>query len=247
MDGIQSERVKVIYNAIPNTFAELLVPEGSPIDSGKRGDSEASFVLSVCNLVRGNEFKGVDTVIRALPKVLKAFPDLRYVVAGEGEIRPKLEELAVETGVATNVTFTGEISDVELAGLYRGCEAFVLPSRGQEQRGAIGGEGFGRVYVEAALAGKPVVGSRSGGAAEAVLDASTGFLVDPDSVDEVADALLVILRDRQLAIRMGSAGRTWALDTFSEEALSNSLAEFLRQFGFENESTQRLAHVGGQL
>jgi glycosyltransferase involved in cell wall biosynthesis len=246
MDGIQSERVKVIYNAIPNSFAKLLTAQEAKIDSAARPEKKVPFVLSVCNLVRGNEFKGIDTVIRALPRVLKAVPDLRYVVVGEGEIRANLEALAVECDVGANVTFTGEITDPELAELYCACEAFVLPSRGQEQRG-VGGEGFGRVYAEAALAGKPVVGSRSGGASEAVLDGQTGFVVNPDSVDEVAEALLAILQDSERAKQMGAAGRTWALNNFSEGALSGSLRECLRPYGFRSGQVQLLAHAGGQL
>jgi phosphatidylinositol alpha-1,6-mannosyltransferase len=133
-----------------------------------------------------------------------------------------------------------------LAEVYRRCDAFVLPSRGQEQVGGVGGEGFGRVYVEAALAGKPVVGSLSGGASEAVLQGKTGLLVNPDSSDEVAEAVLAILGDPSLAARMGSAGRKWALDTFSEEALSRSLKELLQREGIENERLPKLAHAGGQ-
>jgi phosphatidyl-myo-inositol dimannoside synthase len=247
IEGIKSERVKVIYNAIPDSFAELLSPQQSPSEPEAGDKREARFVLSVCNLVPGNEFKGVDTVIRAWPRVLKELPSLRYVVAGEGAIRAKLEKLAIETGVASSVAFTGEISDAELAGLYRGCEAFVLPSRGQKQRGAFGGEGFGRVYVEAAMAGKPVVGSRSGGATEAVVAGTTGFLVEPDSVAEVADALLAILRDQRLAQRMGAAARRWALDTFSENALSDSLSECLGPFGFNRQVSRTMASAGGQL
>jgi glycosyltransferase involved in cell wall biosynthesis len=247
MDGIQSARVKVIYNAIPNSFAKLLMPQEAQTDSSATVNKQMPFVLSVCNLVRGNEFKGVDTVIRALPKILKALPDLRYVVVGEGEIRAKLESLSAELGVSRSVTFAGEIPDTELAHLYRTCEAFVLPSRGQERQGTIGGEGFGRVYAEAALAGKPVVGSRSGGAAEAVINGQTGFVVDPDSVDEVEKALLAILQNSEVAARMGLAGRTWALDTFSEDALSSSLREWLRPYGLKSDSVQTLAHAGGQL
>ena len=242
MEGIQGSRVKVVYNAIPDSFARLLVEEGREPANGwaAQAGRGGPMLLSVCALVRGNEFKGVDTVIRALPLVLKAVPDLRYVVVGEGEIRAGLERLAAETGVAENVTFTGEIPDEELAELYRVCDAFVLPSRGQERKGVVGGEGFGRVYVEAALAGKPVVGSRSGGASEAVLQGRTGFVVDPESVDEVAEALSAILGDRQLAGRMGSAGRAWSLDMFSEEALAGALAELLGPYGFRNESVAEL-------
>lgn len=246
LDGIRSSRVRVVYNAIPNSFAELLMPQEPASDSTAKLKKGGKVLLSVCSLVEKNEFKGVDTVIRALPKVLRALPDLRYVVVGDGKIRGKLESLAIETGVAEAVTFVGEISDAKLAELYRGCDVFVLPSRGQGRPGVEGGEGFGRVYVEAALAGKPVVGSRCGGASEAVLHGRTGFVVNPDSTDEVAGALLAILQDPELAARMGSDGKTWALDTFSEGALSSSLRELLRPYGFKNESVQKLAHAGGQ-
>ena len=240
LDGIQSSRLKVVYNAIPNSFASLLQSGELP------GNQGGPVLLSVCSMVRGNEFKGVDTVIRALPKILKALPDLRYAVVGDGEIRPKLETLAAEVGVTQNVTFLGEVSDAELAELYRRCDLFVLPSRGQERQGVIGGEGFGRVYVEAALAAKPVVGSLSGGASEAVLHGKTGLLVNPDSTDDVANAVLTILQDPQLAARMGSAGRGWALDTFSEAALSRSLQELLRPYGIASQSLPKLVHAGGQ-
>ena len=250
MEGIQSARVKVVYNAIPDSFAKLL----APIDARDETNTSAAkleqagpLLLSVCTLVRGNEFKGVDTVIRALPTILKKVPDLRYVVVGDGVLREWLQSLAVELGVAERVTFTGEISDAELAELYRRCSAFVLPSRGQEQQGVMGGEGFGRVYAEAALAGKPVVGSKSGGASEAVLQGRTGYLVDPDSTREVAEALLALLQDQARAARMGSEGRTWALDVFSENALSGSLRELLRPYGFQNDGLPVLAHAEGRL
>jgi phosphatidyl-myo-inositol dimannoside synthase len=247
MEGVRSSRVKVVYNAIPNSFSKLLISQESVSSSVARLTGGGPMLLSVSSLAKGNEFKGVDTVIRALPRILKVVPELRYVVVGEGVIRANLENLAVEAGVRDNVTFAGEISDDELASVYRSCDVFVLPSRGQQQVGTLGGEGFGRVYVEAAMAGKPVVGSRSGGASEAVIDGRTGFVVDPGSSDEVAEAVLAILQDSQLADRMGCEGRTWALDTFSEDALSGSLRELLRPYGFKNEGLQELAHASGQL
>ena len=103
---------------------------------------------------------------------------------------------------------------------------FVLPSRGQQRVGVVGGEGFGRVYVEAALAGKPVIGSQSGGASEAVLQGKTGFVVNPDSTEEVAQALLTIVENPELAARMVSEGEEPGRSIHSlEEALSRSLKE----------------------
>ncbi len=250
MEGIDPARVRVVYNAIPESLAQALggdshssaenANEWGTLSSAGARASAGPIALSVCALVRGNEFKGVDTVIRALPRVLESVPDLRYVVVGDGEIRPALEKLAAELGVASHVIFAGEISDAELVAAYRECSLFVLPSRGQSRKGVAGGEGFGRVYVEAAFAGKPVVGSQAGGAAEAVLHGRTGFVVNPESRDEVAEAMLGILQYPELAARMGAVGRAWALDTFSEEALGGALRELLRDFGFSGESLSRV-------
>jgi phosphatidylinositol alpha-1,6-mannosyltransferase len=247
MEGIQRSKVKVLHNAIPNAFVDLLMAQEPKKRSGAKVENGSRTLLSVCSLAPGNEFKGVDTVIRALPVVLRVLPDIQYVVVGDGEVRKSLEILAAQTGIAQRVTFAGEVSDSELAALYRDCDVFVLPSRGKGIDGVAGGEGFGRVYIEAALAGKPVVGSRCGGASEAVLHGKTGFVVDPDSSDELAEALLSILQDRELAEQMGSAGRTWALDMFSEDALSDSLRKLLRPYGFKNETVQTLPQAHGPL
>jgi len=277
--GIDRQRVKVLYNAIPEELAQELVRDTKPPTQAKEassptntklalvgvpastptstkpalvggpagmGHSTTPMLLSVCALVRGNEFKGIDTVIEALPRVLQSVPDLQYVVVGEGEIRAKLERFAVKAGVAANVKFVGEVTDSELVELYRSCDAFVLPSRGQQLRGAIGGEGFGRVYVEAALAGKPVISSCAGGAAEAVLDGRTGFLVDPTSVDDVAEAVLALFTNRERAAAMGAAGRKWARQMFSQEALMESLQYLLRPYGFEQRARLQLVHAGGK-
>jgi len=246
MEGIRSSQVKVVYNAIPNALVNLLTAQESRDGFSTKADGGV-VLLSVCSLAAGNEFKGVDTVIQALPEIARVFPAVRYVVVGEGEVRKKLEDLAGELGVARNIAFAGEVSDDELAELYRGCDVFVLPSRGKGQGGVAGGEGFGRVYVEAALAGKPVVGSRCGGASEAVLEGKTGFVVNPEASGEVAEAVLKLLQDRELATRMGAEGRVWALDNFSEDALCASLRKLLRPYGFRNESLQTLPQVSGRL
>jgi glycosyltransferase involved in cell wall biosynthesis len=233
--SVSPSKVHVLYNAIPDSFRSLLQSSAS---AGAPVKPSGPFLLSVCSLVKGNEFKGVDTVIRALPKILKTQPHVQYAIVGDGELRPRLESLAAQTGVAANVIFLGEVTDEQLAALYRRCDTFVLPSRGQENDGQFGGEGFGRVYVEAALAGKPVIGSRAGGAAEAVLNGKTGFLVNPVSSDEVAEASLTLLQNPDLAAQLGRAGRTWAQATFSEEALCKSLADLLPLKGIANGAEQ---------
>jgi phosphatidylinositol alpha-1,6-mannosyltransferase len=231
VSGIDPWKTCILHNAVPSEFAALLMsPDGPAAPAPTRSENQP-VLLSVCTLVKGNQFKGVDTVIRALPQILAAAPGLQYVVVGGGDYRLDLERLAAETGVAGHVTFVGAVTDAQLAALYRSCEVFILPSRPQQQGGYWGGEGFGRVYVEAALAGKPVVGSRTGGAAEAVLDGKTGFLVDPLSIDEVAHAVIRLVGDAELTASMGAAGRKWALENFTQRALSRAVEELLRLTG----------------
>jgi glycosyltransferase involved in cell wall biosynthesis len=227
-NGIEPSKIKLLYNAIPAEFAALLTSPSNIGGSAPVRGGDERLLLSVGSLSQGYGYKGIDTVIRALPKIREAVPSVRYVVVGKGGNRANLEKLAAQTGVAQQVTFVGEVSDPQLAALYRACDVFILPSRCQERNGDWGGEGFGRVYLEAALAGKPVVGSNMGGAAEAVLHGKTGLLVDPRSVAEVAEAVVTLLQSWELAAAMGAQGRQWALENFSVAAMRQRLTEMLR-------------------
>ncbi|MGA8184331.1 MAG: glycosyltransferase family 4 protein [Terriglobia bacterium] len=228
VNGIPQDKMRVLYNAIPDDFAgRLTAPNGrngGAAGSGRKG----KHILSVGTVSRESAYKGYDTVIKALPEVLRTFPNARYVVAGEGDDIEGLKRLAREAGVGERVEFTGGIPDAELAALYRACDVFALPSRMAPPDGkGWQGEGFGRVYVEAALAGKPVLGSTGGGAAEAVLHGKTGLLADPESVAEVAGSLIRLLGDPEMAGRMGREGRRWASHTFTLPVVRRALEKML--------------------
>jgi phosphatidyl-myo-inositol dimannoside synthase len=226
VNHIPAQRITVLYNAVPDEFVALLTSqnEASVLRPRPQGQKR---LLSVGMLSKALAYKGFDTIIQALPKVLKAVPNLHYTVVGEGDNKQELRRLSVECGVEECVEFTGEISDAELAEQYRACDVFVLPSRFRERDGDFQGEGFDRVYLEAALAGKPVVGSSEGGAAEAVVHGKTGVLVNPSSVSDVAAALIELLRNSEVAERMGLEGQRWANENFTENALRSKLREML--------------------
>lgn len=231
--AIQSTKIQILHNAIGDDFVDLLVSENNHRilrAIGNKGD--AKILLSVGNLSQGLEYKGFDLVIRALPRILREFPQVRYVIVGTGPGRDTLQSLAEQLGVAEQVIFTGELSDVELASCYRVCDVFVLPSGASDPKGGWHGEGFGRVYVEASLAGKPVVASLVGGAPEAVLDGKTGLLVNPGSPEEVAEAVTALLKQPDFAQRLGLEGRKWALENFTREAMQRSLRSILRSGRF---------------
>jgi phosphatidylinositol alpha-1,6-mannosyltransferase len=179
---------------------------------------------------RYHSYKGFDKIIQALPKVRQEVPNVRYIIVGGGDNKENLRKLASRHGVSECVEFDGEVSDEFLAACYRACDVFALPSQVRQINGRWQGEGFGRVYAEAALAGKPVVGSRDGGAAEAVLHGTTGLLVDPESITELSSALVTLLKNPELAAQMGSSARRWATANFTGQAVRSRLAELLSPF-----------------
>jgi phosphatidylinositol alpha-1,6-mannosyltransferase len=182
-------------------------------------------VLSVGRLV--DSYKGHDLVIRSLPLVLAKVPDAEYVIVGDGPLRQYLERLAASLGVAPAVRFVGQADDDEVDAWYRACDVFVLAAR---ESGVSGGaEGYGIVFVEASLRGKPVVGGRSGGVPDAVIDGETGLLVDPGDPADIAEAITRLLTDPELADRLGRGGRRRAVEDLSwpeyTERFSRVLAE----------------------
>ncbi len=159
-------------------------------------------VLSVGRLV---ERKGFDMVIRAMPEIIRVHPDVVYVLVGGGPFRQSLENLANVLSIEKYIRFAGRVPDEELFKFYNLCDIFVMPSRTLEDRGDI--EGFGIVYLEANACEKPVIGGKSGGVTEAIEDGITGLLVDPFNKDEIAQVIIKLLSDRELAQRLGKNGR----------------------------------------
>jgi phosphatidyl-myo-inositol dimannoside synthase len=153
-------------------------------------------------------YKGHDTMVRAFALVLAQVPDAQWVVIGEGSLRPAIEALARSYGVAQSVRFLGGVGDDERNEWLRRADLLAMPSR--LPAGGFAGEGFGIAFLEAGAYGKPVVAGNVGGALDAVRDAETGLLVDPLDPLAVAGAIVTLLRDRELALRLGAAGRAWA-------------------------------------
>jgi phosphatidylinositol alpha-1,6-mannosyltransferase len=155
-------------------------------------------LLSVARLIPR---KGVDTVIRALPRLPA---NVEYRVVGAGPDATRLGDLAAAAGVAGRVHFLGRLDDVALADEYRRCTLFVLPAR-RTVEGDL--EGYGLVYFEASAWGRPVVAGRSGGEIDSVEDGRTGILVDGDDVDSVATTIGALLADPDRLQALGAAGR----------------------------------------
>jgi len=179
-------------------------------------------ILTVGNLVAR---KGQDTTIRALPRLLRCVPDVTYLIVGDGPYRNQLETLATELGVRNRVIFAGRLADEDLAELYALCDVFVMPSRAQLDEKDV--EGFGIVFLEASACAKPVIGGRSGGVPEAIVDGVTGLLVDPYNPDELSDAIAGVLTDREFANRLGQQGQVRAVNDFTWQRAAKSVQGIL--------------------
>jgi phosphatidylinositol alpha-1,6-mannosyltransferase len=184
-------------------------------------------LLTVARMASWERYKGHDIVLRALPSVVAKVPNLTYVVVGDGDDRPWLEGLAKELGVAEHVSFTGEVSDSELAALYRRSEVFALPARTVIDDYDPKGEGFGIVFLEAMAFGKPVVGPNYGAPAELIRHGENGLLVDPEDPASVAGALVNLFTNPEAAREMGRAASDWVRRNHSYGSFRERLREMI--------------------
>ena len=178
------ERVRVIYNAVRPS--ERL----AQIDPSRR---------MVLYLGRLAAMKGVDTFLRAAARVVPSFPEVLFVIAGEGPEYGRLIELAARLGIGDRVMFLGKVTDDEREILLAGSSVFVLPSVV---------EPFGIAALEAMAAGVPTIVSKTSGVAEI---SSGTFRVDFWDVDEFASRIAELLEYPELRRAMGARGRWEAL------------------------------------
>jgi phosphatidylinositol alpha-1,6-mannosyltransferase len=189
--------------------------------------SERPTVLTIARLE--DRYKGHDVMLRALPLVRAAVPDVQWTVIGDGPLRSGLERLAAANGIDRSVTFLGSVSDEERNSWLRRADVLAMPSRLPD--GDFAGEGFGIVYLEAATFGKPVLAGNVGGALDSVADGESGLLVNPADHVAVADALTRLLLDRELAQQLGATGADRARE-FAWPVISSRVeALLLEQIG----------------
>jgi phosphatidylinositol alpha-1,6-mannosyltransferase len=187
-------------------------------------------LLTIARLIRR---KGVDTVIEALPAIAATVPNVHHVIIGDGPERACLADLADRLGVGERVRFLGAVSDADKVACLHLCDCFVMPSRDIPEEPP---EGFGIVYLEANVCGKPVIAARSGGVEDAVEDGVSGRLVDPNRPDQLAKAAIALLTDPVGAREMGERGRVRVVTHFTWPAIADpTLAALARTLGPQGE------------
>ena len=216
--GVKRDRVRVLPWALDPEFESL--PGNGPQPKVPRGYPEGRVILTVGRWLAKERYKGMDTLITALPRLLTRWPELQVLAVGDGDDQAWLEELAEHNGVNLHVHFLSGLSYGELAACYSACEMFALPSRG---------EGFGLVYLEAMARGKPVIGGAHGGAPEVIEDGVTGYLVPHGDAGQLATSIETLLADPATAQKMGARGRQRVEKEFRFSVFAKSLKKILRE------------------
>jgi phosphatidylinositol alpha-1,6-mannosyltransferase len=134
--------------------------------------------------------------------------------------------MARELNLELETIFTGYVDEEEMADMYNLCDLYVMPNR-EVTQSTDSIEGFGIVFLEASSCGKPVIAGKSGGTSEAVLDGVTGFLIDPDDEEALANKIVQILRNPSMRKEIGEKGRAWVINKFSWEKSASQVMPFV--------------------
>ncbi len=206
--ALTPDAINSMVRIAPGIDTEHFAPAADSENLKRELDLEGKRVIvSVGRLVHR---KGQDTLVEALPEILKDYPDAHLLFVGVGPHLEYIHKRAIQLGVLANISFVGRVQYSELPRFISVGEIFAMPSR--SRLAGLEVEGLGIVYLEASACELPVVGGLSGGAPDAVLEGETGFAVDGLNPIAVASVVNQLLADPDRAKEMGRRGRQWIID-----------------------------------
>jgi phosphatidylinositol alpha-1,6-mannosyltransferase len=221
---ISAERAFVLPNALDGELLTI-TPDSRKLTALNLASKRP--ILTVGRLAAAERYKGHDVLLQALPAALARFPDAVYLIAGDGDDRARLEQVARDSGAAQSVHFLGALNRAELAASYNSCEIFAMPARTVLDDAAPKGEGFGIAFLEAMSFARPVIGPDSGAPVEFIRHGETGLLVDPENPADVAASILQLFADPALARELGERARALVEREYSFDALVRRLQPLL--------------------
>lgn len=224
--GAQSRKIKIVYPCPDSLKIESLGQDRLDRFKNENQIQNKKIILSLGNLVRR---KGHDMVIRALPQVIKQVPDLIYLIVGTGPYEGKLREIIGNLNLDGYVKFFKNVSNQELPYFLQTAEMLVMPSRElkNNQGETIDVEGFGMVFLEANLYGKPVIGGRSGGQTDSIEAGVSGLLVNPEDKSDIAQAIIKLVTNPALAQKLGQQGKEIVSNKFKWSVQVRKIIELL--------------------
>lgn len=174
-------------------------------------------ILSVSRLTKGEEEKGIDSIIKTIPLLIEKIPNLKYSIVGKGEDTLRLQEIAKKLHVEKYIDFLGFADDINA--YYQHCDLFSLPSKK---------EGFGIVYLEAMQYKKPVIAVNYGGATDVVIDGETGFLCEYDDINCLSNKIIYLFKNISNREQIGENGFNRLNENFTYKYFVTRLKELLK-------------------
>jgi glycosyltransferase involved in cell wall biosynthesis len=169
-------------------------------------------------VARLDRIKNHHLIVSAALRLKNDFHDIRFVFAGDGELRAELEARVEEHGMKHLFIFTGWRNDIP--DLLAAFDIFIMCSKN---------EGMGRAFVEAQAAGVPVIGTRVGGIAEVLDEGRTGYLVDADNDHELAEKIEILYRRKSHRNALSDACRKWVDPKFSAARMVDEIESVYRR------------------
>lgn len=194
------ERIAYHYNVPPERIG--IVPEGIDTVAWERAILAApprtDVRPTILCVARDYPRKRIGDLVQAVAALRRYLPDVQLRIVGDGPLHAEHVALVDRLGLHGTVTFLGAIADEQVKRQYAHADVFCLPSRQ---------EGFGIVFLEAMIAGLPIVSTTAAAIPEVVQHGATGILVPPQDVASLAGALLMLLTDRERRMAYGAAAR----------------------------------------
>ena len=207
-NNLASEKVEVIYNGLD--LSGYQKPFGDKSLSKELGIVDGTPLVGL--IANFNfEIKGHVYFLGAAKKILETVPNVKFLLVGDGPLRPRYEEIVNELGVKKNVFFLGKRNDVPA--IILDLDISVLSSTS---------EGLSNVILESMAAGKPVIATNVGGSPEMVVNDITGYLVPPADSSAMAGAITALLQEPDKAKAMGAAGKRLVEEKFTVEIMVKS-------------------------
>jgi glycogen(starch) synthase len=223
-------KVEVIPNGV---VADAWQPSSRAVTAARKQHGGDPLVAYVGRLVYE---KGVQDLLKAVPRLRERHPGLRVVIAGDGPYRKELEDLARRRRIRRVVSFTGFLDGRQLPALLSAADCLVAPSRY---------EPFGMIALEAAAAGTPVAAASTGGLAEFVDPGTTGVTFPAADPAALADAVDALLCDEVFARRVARRARSLVLREYDWAAITRrTVAAYRRAVNDERNLSTRVAAGG---
>ena len=213
------ERVYLLYNSVDGK--RFVLKEKSAKLVERHNLRGKKVIFTVARLLKQEGYKGYDRVIESLPRVLETIPNAVYLLGGKGDDAERVKNLIRKFGLEKTVIMAGYIPEEEIVDYYNLADVFVMPSKA---------EGAPTVFMEALACGVPVIAGNKDGSGTPLMNGELGLLINPDSVEEIASAIITILKgEAKKELLDRDFLRRKVLEEFGLDSFSARVDEALRR------------------